>query len=509
MLDITGHDLTLEQIENVSRKKELVNLSRQALDPINRSRTWVEEIVNSEKPVYGINTGYGIFSDRRINKQDARKLARNLIISHAVGTGDPLQEDVVRAAIVIRANTLAKGFSGARAVLIERLLDMNNKGVVPLIPEKGSMGSSGDLAPLCHLGLILTRDEEDSEKLSGEAIFQGEKMTGKAAMLAAGLERLILQPKEGLALSNGATFSAAIAALCVIDLEYYIKLADLAAAMTLEAVQGCSSAFDERVHKARGHHGQIQSAERIRHNFDGSTLVDSAGRVQDAYSLRCAPQVHGASLDALEYVRKVVETEVNAVTDNPLLFEAGGAISGGNFHGEPIAQAMDTLKIAAAEIGAISERRIFRLLDGNLNSGLPSMLVDSQSDAGLNSGLMMLQYTAASLVLENQAIASSDSVFSLPTSANQEDHNANSMNASRHARSILVNLKHILATELFTSSRALSQRLRDNPSIKLGSATGYNFNLIRNLVPYEAGDTYWEPALDTIKAMIDRKDFTG
>ncbi len=310
-------------------------------------------------------------------------------------------------------------------------------------------------------------------------------------------------------LSNGATFSAAIAALSVIDLEYYIKLADLAAAMTLEAVKGCSSAFDVRVHKARGHHGQILSAGRIRDFYKGSSLVDSAGRVQDAYSLRCAPQVHGASLDALAYVRKTVEIEVNAVTDNPLLFEAGGAISGGNFHGEPIAQAMDTLKIAAAEVGAISERRVFRLLDGNLNSGLPSMLVDSQMDAGLNSGLMMLQYTAASLVLENQALASPDAVFSLPTSANQEDHNANSMNAARHARTILSNLKHILATELFTSTRALTQRLRDDPKACLGEGTGYNFNLISNLVPYEAGDTYWEPALDTIKAMIDRKELAG
>ncbi len=509
MLDITGHDLTLEQIENVSRKKELVNLSRQAMDQINRSRTWVEEIVNSERPVYGINTGYGIFSDRRINKLDAQKLARNLILSHAVGTGDTLPEDVVRAAIMIRANTLAKGNSGVRPLLIERLLDLNNKQVLPLIPEKGSMGSSGDLAPLCHLGLVLTRDQEDAEKLSGEALYRGEKMSGKAAMQTAGLERIILQPKEGLALSNGATFSAAIAALCVIDLEYYLKLADAAAAMTLEAVEGCSSALDERLHKARGHVGQIMSAARIRSNIKDSSLVDAAGRVQDAYSIRCAPQVHGASLDALAYVRKTVEIEVNAATDNPLLFEAGGAISGGNFHGEPIAQAMDTLKIAAAEVGAISERRIFRLLDGNLNSGLPSMLVDSQVDAGLNSGLMMLQYTAASLVLENQAMATPDSVLSLPTSANQEDHNANSMNAARHAQALLRNLKHILATEFFTASRALTQRLRNNPYTRLGEGTGYNYQLIRNLVPYEAGDTYWEPALDTIKQMIYKRELAG
>jgi len=509
MLDITGHDLTLEQIENVSRKKEIVNLSRQALNPITRSREWVDEIVNSDKPVYGINTGFGIFSDRRINKQDARKLARNLIISHAVGTGEPLPEDVVRAAITIRANTLAKGFSGARVELIERLLELNNKGDYPLIPEKGSMGSSGDLAPLCHLGLILTRDEEDDEALSGEAFYKGQKMSGKAAMKAAGLERLILQPKEGLALSNGATFSAAIAALCVVDLDYYLKLADLAAAMTLEAVKGCSSAFDERLHQARGHIGQIISAARIRSAIRGSSLVDSVGRIQDAYSIRCAPQVHGSGIDALAYVRKIVEIEVNAATDNPLLFESNGAISGGNFHGEPIAQAMDTIKIAAAETGAISERRIFRLLDGNLNGGLPSMLVDSQVDAGLNSGLMMLQYTAASLVLENQALCAPDSVFSMPTSANQEDHNANSMNAARHARTVLDNLKHILATELFSAARALTQRIRENPKTKLGEVTGYNYTLIRQRIPYTAGDTYWEPSLVTIKEMIDRKELAG
>ncbi|HEX7556073.1 MAG TPA: histidine ammonia-lyase [Leptolinea sp.] len=509
MIQISGRELSLEQIEEVARKKTQVALSAQAEAQINQSCTWVEEIVESEKPVYGINTGYGIFSDRRVNKQDAKKLARNLILSHSVGTGDALPEDVVRAAILIRANTLAKGYSGVCLSLIQRLLDLNNHEVLPLIPEKGSMGSSGDLAPLCHLGMILTRDDKDDDSLSGEAIFHGTRMTGKAAMQAAGLERLILQPKEGLALSNGASFSAALAALNVIDLEYYLKLADAAEAMTLEAVMGCSSAMDARLHAARGQTGQILSASRIREQLKDSTLVDAAGRVQDAYSIRCAPQVHGACLDGLMYVRKTIEIEVNAATDNPLLFEAGGAISGGNFHGEPIAQVMDTLKIAAAEIGAISERRIFRLLDGNLNSGLTFMLVDSQQDSGLNSGLMMLQYTAASLVLENQFLATPDSVFSLPTSANQEDHNANSMNAARHARAILTNIKHILATEFFTAARALTLRLRDYPHVRLGKGTEINFQAIRNKVPYEPGDTYWEPALDTIKVMIDNKELVG
>jgi histidine ammonia-lyase len=502
MIQIAGRDLTLEQIETTARGFEEVSLSPQAEAKILQSRSWVEQIVESEKPVYGINTGYGIFSDRRINKQDARKLARNLILSHSVGTGEPLPEEVVRAAILIRANTIAKGFSGARVLLVQRLLDLLNFRLFPIIPEKGSMGSSGDLAPLCHLGMIMTRDEEDCDVLSGEVVYEGKRMTGKAATQAAGIERFVLEPKEGLALSNGASFSAAIASLCVVDLSYYLKLADAAAAMSLEAVLGCSSALDERLHAARGHAGQMASAARIRKQIKDSSLADAACRVQDAYSIRCAPQVHGASADALEYVRKVIEIEVNAATDNPLLFEAGGAISGGNFHGEPIAQAMDTLKVAAAEIGAISERRIFRLLDGNLNGGLPSMLVDSPQSAGLNSGLMMLQYTAASLVLENQSLASPDSVLSLPTSANQEDHNANSMNAARHARALLGNVLHILATELYTASQAISLRLRENPQAKLGEGTGYNYDLIRKVVPYEAGDTYWEPGIDKIKELI-------
>jgi histidine ammonia-lyase len=334
-------------------------------------------------------------------------------------------------------------------------------------------------------------------------------MSGKVGMQAAGIHRFILEPKEGLALSNGATFSAAIAALCVVDLSYYLRLADAATAMTLEAVLGTSSAMDERLHEARGHKGQIASANRIRNQIKGSSLADAAGRVQDAYSIRCAPQVHGSSADALDYVRRVVEIEVNAATDNPLLFEAGSAISGGNFHGEPIAQAMDTLKIAAAEIGAISERRIFRLLDANLNGGLPSMLVDSPRSAGLNSGLMMLQYTAASLVLENQSLASPDSVLSLPTSANQEDHNANSMNAARHARSILENLLHILATEFYTASHALCQRLRENPQAKLGEGSRYNYDIIRKVVPYEPGDTCWEPGIDKIKELIRSHQLVG
>jgi histidine ammonia-lyase len=509
MIQIAGQNLTLEQIESVAREFEKVKLSAEAENGIVQSRRWVEQIVESEKPVYGINTGYGIFSDKRINKQDARKLARNLILSHSVGTGNPLPEEVVRAAILIRANTLSKGYSGARVDLIQTLIDLINKGVNPVIPEKGSMGSSGDLAPLCHLGMIMTRDEADLDALSGEVVFQGKKMTGKAGMQAAGIKRLILEPKEGLALSNGATFSAAIAALCVVDLTYYLQLADAAVAMTLEAVLGTTSAMDERLHAARGQIGQMLSAARIRDQLQGSSLADTAGRVQDAYSIRCAPQVHGSSIDALNYVRKVIEIEVNAATDNPLIFEAGGAISGGNFHGEPIAQAMDTLKIAAAEIGAISERRIFRLLDCNLNGGLPSMLVDSPQSAGLNSGLMMLQYTAASLVLENQSLASPDSILSLPTSANQEDHNANSMNAARHARVLLNNVAHILATEFYTAAHAITQRLRENPQSKLGKGSEYNYEIIRKVVSYEPGDTCWEPGIDKIKELIVLHKLSG
>ena len=305
-------------------------------------------------------------------------------------------------------------------------------------------------------------------------------------MQAAGIERVVLGPKEGLALNNGATFSAAIAALAVHDAMQLAHVAELALSMTLEALMGSSAAFDERLHAVREQAGQMRVAKAIREITQGSSLINGAGRVQDAYSLRCAPQVQGAVRDTIDYCTQIVEREINAATDNPLLFSPEDIISGGNFHGEPVGLVMDYLGIALSELAAISERRVFRMTDGNLNSGLPPMLVDHPQAAGLNSGLMMPQYTAASLVLENQTLAHPDSVHSLPTSGEQEDHNANAMTAARHARQILDNTRHVLAIELYTAARALDLRLKQQPDAQFGAGTRRAYDTLRAAVPVPA-----------------------
>jgi histidine ammonia-lyase len=501
-ITIDGESLTIENIVAVARNGARVALAPSAKEAIQRSRRWVEEIIARCDPVYGINTGFGVFSEQIIASEDSAKLSRNLILSHAVGTGNPLDEEIVRASILVRANTLAKGFSGVRLVVVETLLALLNKGVTPMIPSQGSLGSSGDLAPLSHLALVFTTDSTDLEEESGQAIYNGEILSGKEAMSRAGIARLVLEAKEGLALNNGATFSAAMAALAVFDAEVLLNVANISLAMTLEAVMGCSAAFDERLHNARGQVGQAYVAKAVRSITQGSSLIDAYGRVQDAYSLRCAPQVQGVGWDTLGFVKRIVEIEINAATDNPLLFDPGLALSGGNFHGEPIGVVMDYLGIAMAEIAAISERRTFRMTDGHLNADLPPMLVDRLSAAGLNSGLMMPQYTAASLVLENQVLATPDSVHSLPTSAEQEDHNANSMTAARHTRSIITNTAHVLAIELYTAARALDLRIRQDPKVRLGEGTQIIYQRIRDHVAYQAGDAWWGPEIDIVQKLI-------
>jgi histidine ammonia-lyase len=502
MIEIDGNQLSLEQVRDVARGNTEVRLAPEAAERVNLLRGKVEAIAQGDRAVYGINTGFGIFSDRRIAASETLRLNRNLILSHASGAGEPLSEEVVRAGMLIRANALAKGFSGVRVALIQTLLEMLNRRVTPHVPSQGSLGSSGDLGPLSYLGLVLTRGEDDPESESGWAYYQGNLMTGKAAMAAAGLDRMILGPKEGLALNNGATFSAAIAALAVLDAQNLLDTSDVAVAMSLEALLGCSAAFDARIQAVRGYPGQLKVAERIRTLTRGSTLVDSAGRVQDAYSLRCAPQVHGAVRDTLGFVRGIVEKEINAATDNPLLFEEGTALSGGNFHGEPIGLGMDYLAIAITELAAISERRIFRLTDENLNGGLPPMLVDCTEEAGLNSGMMMPQYTAAALVLENRTLATPDSVNSLPTSAGQEDHNANAMTAARHTAQVLVNTAHVLATECYVAARAIDQRLRLSPELQLGSGTAAAYQVLRSAVAYHADDHWWNPEIEAVKRLV-------
>lgn len=502
MIKIDGTQLTIQQIIEVAHQHEQVSLTDQAKENITRSQGWVEEILEAGEPVYGINTGFGVFSEQQISNGEIAELNRNLIISHAVGTGPELEKAITRAAILIRANTLASGHSGIRLELVENLLAMLNKGVTPIIPSQGSLGSSGDLAPLSHLALTLTTDENNRDEDSGWAYLKDERMSGKAAMQAAGIDRLILQAKEGLAITNGATFSAALAALSVHHTNILLNVTETALAISLEALLGASAAFDARIHTVRRQAGQMTVAENVRNLTNGSTLLDKSGRVQDAYSLRCAPQVQGAARDTIDFVFEVISNEINAVTDNPLLFGPMDSLSGGNFHGQPIGMTMDYLKIALSELAAISERRTFHLTDGKLNAGLPPMLVDNQAAAGLNSGMMMLQYTAASLVLENQTLATPDSIRSLPTSGGKEDHNANAMTAARHAYQIAKNCTHVIAVELYCAARALDLRLKEMPDGKPGAGVRKAHQTLRDQVPYQAGDAIWQPEVEKVKEMV-------
>ena len=449
---LDGGSLTLAELLAVARQGARVRLDGGAAARVRESRAWIDEVSRGEAlTVYGVNTGFGSLAEVRIPPDDVTTLTRNLILSHSSGVGPPLPEEVVRATMLIRANTLAKGYSGIRLETLETLIEMLNRGVHPVLPEKGSVGASGDLAPLSHLALTLIGE--------GEAIYEGRSLPGGEAMRQAGLEPVTLAAKEGLALNNGTSVSAALACLALADAENLVRHAEIALAISLEAVQAASRAFDARLHAARCHRGQQASAANVRRLIAGSQLIDSTQRVQDAYSLRCAPQVLGAVRDTLAFVRTTVEHEINAATDNPLIFldEPGDnkAFSGGNFHGEPLALAMDFLGIAVAEIGSIAERRTFRLLDGTLNSGLPPMLT---ADGGLQSGLMMAQYTAASLVSDNKTLAHPDSVDSIPTGANQEDHVSMSANAARHAREIVWNTERIVAAEMLCAAQALDQR---------------------------------------------------
>jgi histidine ammonia-lyase len=500
-LAIDGHSLTLTAVAQVARRAAAVTLSPDAAGRMAQSRRWVEALVAQGDPVYGINTGFGIFAERNISAEDTARLQRNLLLSHAAGVGEPFAAEVVRAAMLIRANALALGHSGVRPELAEVLLGMLNAGVTPIIPSQGSLGSSGDLAPLSHLALVLSRGDNDSEHNSGQVWYQGQVLSGKAGMAAAGLPRLVLGAKESLALNNGATFSTALAALAVADGYHLLEAAQVALALSLEALRGASAAFDARLHAARGHAGQQRVAANVRRLIAGSTLIDAAGRVQDAYSLRCAPQVLGPAYDALDFVAGVIERELNAATDNPLLFD-GEPVSGGQLHGEGVGQAADFAAIALAEVWAISERRVARLMDGKLNDGLPPMLVGTAEAAGLHSGLMMLQYTAAALVLENQTLASPDSVRSLPTSANQEDHNANSATAGRHLRRLAENVRRVVAIELLTAAQAVDLRLRITPGARLGDGTAAALERIRAAVPFIEHDQLYGPHVEALAELV-------
>ncbi len=504
LLALNGQELHIQDVIQVARAGQAVQLDQSARARVAACRNWVDEIVSRGAPiVYGINTGFGVFARVQVSSADSQTLSRNLILSHAVGAGAPLPQDVVRAAMLIRANTLAIGHSGVRPETLDTLIAMLNAGVHPIIPEKGSLGASGDLAPLSHLVLVLCCDPHDPDRDSGEALYQGERMSGAQAMRAAGLSRVVLGAKEGLALNNGTTFSTAMAALAWHDAQRLVRTAEIALALSLEAVRGASAAFDARIHRARRHAGQITSAANIRRMIAGSNLIDQGGRVQDAYSLRCGAQVMGAVRDVLAFAHATLEDEINAASDNPLLFldlpGVNKALSGGNFHGEPIAFAADFIGIAVSEIGNLSERRVFRLTAPELNDGLPAMLIQ---DGGLNSGFMLAQYIAAALVADNKVLAHPDSVDSIPTSADQEDHISNSMNAARHTWEIVRNVEHVIGIELVCAAQAVDLRLHQYPHARLGAGTQAAHRRLRQDIPLLERDRLMHPYLDTACQLV-------
>ncbi|HEY7179274.1 MAG TPA: histidine ammonia-lyase [Gaiella sp.] len=446
-VELTGDDLTIDDVWDVAVERRPVALGTQGRTRAAAARAFLESQVGDH--TYGVNTGFGRFVSESIPPEHAAELQLRLLRSHACGVGEPYPEDVVRAAMLLRANTLAKGYSGARVETIELLVSMLVAGIVPHVPSRGSVGASGDLAPLAHLALPLVGE--------GEATVDGRSLTGIEALRASGLEPVTLAPKEGLALINGTQFMSAMAALALVRAKRLTNAADVACAMSLEALQGTPTSFHPAIHAARPLPGQVRSAANLRALLAGSAIVEShrwCDKVQDAYSLRCAPQVHGASRDLLEHVARTVAVELNAATDNPLvLLEEELIVSNGNFHGQPIAIGLDCLAIACAELANISERRTERLVNPSLSDGLPPFLVAREE--GLNSGFMIPQYVAAALVSENKALCHPGSVDSIPTSAGQEDHVSMGNGAGLKALQVLANAERVLAIELLAGAQAV------------------------------------------------------
>ena len=479
-LILDGQPLTLAEIEAVSLAACPVSLAPSALARIAESRKLIEQILADGKTVYGVNTGFGKLSDVRIPADKLAQLQTNLVRSHAGGVGQPLSEPESRAMLLLRANVLAKGFSGCRPALVELLVAMLNTGVHPVIPEKGSVGASGDLAPLAHLALVAIGE--------GEAFYKGARMAGAEALRLAGLKPIALSAKEGLALLNGTQAMNAVGGLAVARARRVAKLADLAGAMSLEALMGTPAAFDERIHLARPHAGQISAAAHLMRLLEDSEIREAHrerdSRVQDAYCLRCMPQVHGAVRGALDHVTGVVEIEAGSATDNPLVFpesssktQNGGAVlSGGNFHGAPLAYAFDYAAIVMTDLASITERRIDRLLNPDINEGLPAFL---SSDAGLSSGFMIAQIVAAALINECQVLSHPSSTGSIPTDGGKEDHVSMGMTGALKLRQIVENAERVLAIELMCGAQGLEFRQPLKPSREVQRA----YAVVRSVVP--------------------------
>lgn len=493
MVELTGHSLTLEQVKRICYENELVSISKESLQKVEHSRKAVEKIVAENRTIYGINTGFGKFSDVIILGDDVNDLQLNLIRSHACGVGEPFPEVVSRAMVLLRLNALLKGFSGIRPVIAERLVTLLNMNIHPVIPQQGSLGASGDLAPLSHLALVLVGE--------GRVHYKGEVLPTSIVFEKEGIAPVILQAKEGLALINGTQAMTAMGVINWLEAAQLALQSEMIASLTLEGLEGIIDAFHPAIHEARGYQQQMDVAKRIRNILTDSKLITKQGekRVQDAYSLRCIPQVHGASWQALDYVKEKLEIEINAATDNPLIFEDGNlVISGGNFHGQPIAIAMDFMKIAVAEFASISERRIERLVNPQLND-LPPFL---SAQPGLQSGAMIMQYVAASLVSENKTLAHPASVDSIPSSANQEDHVSMGTIGSRHAYQIIQNVRRVLAIECICSLQAVEYRGVQ----KMASATHEFYQEAKKIVPSITKDRVFAEDIENMTEWLKKNN---
>ena len=497
---VSGEKLEIDDVVAVADGRA-VKLDPAVIPRIQRSRAAVDQFVANGEVVYGITTGFGRFKDKIIDAEQTRILQQNLVRSHAVGVGPDLDERIVRAMLLVRANTLALGYSGVRPEVIELLLAMLNQGVHPRVPAQGSLGASGDLAPLAHLTLVLIGE--------GEALFKGQMLSGGEALQRAGLRRLTLRAKEGLALLNGTTQMVGTGALNVRRAINLALTADVAACMSLEALNGTGRAYDARVHAVRPHPRQIECAAFLRQVITGSEFLRGADslNVQDPYTLRCVPQVHGAIRDAIAYAQWVINIELNAVNDNPIIFvdeETGEAdvISAGNFHGEPVAIAMDYMKLSLTELGNMSERRVARLVDADSNGAVLPMFLTARG--GLESGFMMVQYTAAALAAENKVLCHPASADSIPSSANVEDHVSFGATAARQAEQILDHVETIVAIELLAAAQGINfrRRMTESPEAKMGQGTVLAYELIRQEVPFLEGDEVLAPHIEAVRKLV-------
>ena len=493
-LIINENDLSLSDIAYFLEHNPPVEISGSVIQKIERSRAIISEIVTSGRTVYGVNTGFGKFSDVKINRDQTEELQRRLVLSHAAGVGEPMPVPLVRLMILLKLKNLSQGYSGVRFKTVDLLKDLINKNITPVVPEKGSVGASGDLAPLAHMTLVLIGE--------GEAIVDGKHIPSKKALKLKNLEPIQLAAKEGLALLNGTQTIQAYGLWSLVQAENLIRAADIIGAISLEALLGTLTAFDERIQNIRRHPGQQKVAQNFRCILANSPIVQShkenAHKVQDAYSLRCIPQVHGAVRDGLDYIKSVFEREMNGVTDNPLVFpEEGDVLSGGNFHGEPVALAADYLSILMSELASLSERRIEHMMDP-AESDLVAFLA---KHGGLNSGFMIAHVTSAALVSENKVLAHPASVDSIPTSANKEDHVSMGMHAARKAMEIVKNTENVLAIELLCACQALELRAPLDPS----PVTGLVLSMIREQIPFLDNDRYMHPDIVAAQKLIAEK----